>query len=153
MQCVDRHSFVPSYSNHQKRLSLMSSQSGPANPYESPATSEVSRYDRRVLLIYLSMRDKPPTYLRLFARMIPSYLILCSVPILAFMGVMVLRSTIWVIPLLAGVLFVGFLLGVLTRDLGIFRRTILIWPVLSDIINWERVEQLLDDSSLDDGNS
>lgn len=38
----------------------------------------------------------------------------------------------------------GAMFGALTRDIGLFRRTTQIWPMLSEVIDWNRVDQVLD---------
>lgn len=95
------------------------------------------------------MRDRPPTFVSFFARLLPGYLL-----VFALFGVLVallfVGAVPWVLPLLCGIFFAGMLLGVIARDLGIFRRTLQGWPVMVKIIDWQHVEQLLEGETVDD---
>jgi hypothetical protein len=47
------------------------------------------------------------------------------------------------IPLVGGICF-GFYLGTASRDITYFRIARRRWPVVLDVVNWERVQQLVD---------
>jgi len=52
------------------------------------------------------------------------------------------------IAFVAGIPAVGFVsigvgIGVLSRDLGLFRRFVQVWPVLSQVFNWQKIDELL----------
>jgi hypothetical protein len=44
----------------------------------------------------------------------------------------------------AAFIVVGLFIGALARDVGSFRRVIQIWPVFAEVLDWQRVDQLLD---------
>ena len=60
---------------------------------------------------------------------------------LYFGGSAILTYSIWGVfpPILLGVSFVTMML----RDLGVFLRTVQLWPVQQQVIDWEKVDQLL----------
>jgi hypothetical protein len=43
-------------------------------------------------------------------------------------------------------LFGGILFGFLVGDLGVSRQFVRFWPTLEQVVNWDRVNQLLEDS-------
>jgi hypothetical protein len=43
-------------------------------------------------------------------------------------------------------LFGGILFGFVVGDLGVSRQFVRFWPTLAQVVNWDRVDQLLDDS-------
>jgi len=47
------------------------------------------------------------------------------------------------LPLLGGILF-GFYLGTVLRDISYFRIARGRWPAVLDVVNWDRVQQLVD---------
>lgn len=117
------------------------------NPYQSP-TTELSSRENKILLFYRSMRDTPPTFGSLYARYIPVHF----TKAVLFIGIagllyVLLRESAAV----NGFCFflAGAFLGSVARDLGVIRRTLHAWPILADIIDWRRVEKLLDRPSGD----
>ena len=47
----------------------------------------------------------------------------------------------------AGLLLVGFGAGAVLRDLAYFRRSVAVWPLIEEITDWDRVDQLFDDKA------
>jgi len=50
-----------------------------------------------------------------------------------------------------GIIIISMTAGVLIRDLGFFRHTVLIWPLVQEIIDWNKVDQLINKKSEQDG--
>jgi hypothetical protein len=65
--------------------------------------------------------------------------------VLLFLAVLLVCSALLItaIPLVGGILF-GFYLGTALRDITYFRIARRRWPVVLDIVNWDRVQQLVD---------
>jgi hypothetical protein len=97
---------------------------------------------KEVLTQYLRWRKSPPSIARLFRRSVRNHLRMVLVGVggawLSFaigtgIGAIVIR---------------GELGGVLLRDIAWFRVMARTWPTLAAVLDWERVEQLLEDESV-----
>jgi hypothetical protein len=47
-----------------------------------------------------------------------------------------------------GFVLVGFVLGGIGRDVGLFIRTKSLWTLQKEIIDWDKVDKLLDNKSI-----
>ena len=102
---------------------------------------QLSRLQRRVLESYQEFHGEPPTIGKLISRSLVAHIAM-------LMGIGALLA----IALAADLKYVaagiaGAVIGVLSRDLCIFMRSVRIWPVLESVIDWEKVDELLDDES------
>ncbi len=102
----------------------------------------LTKLQRRNLEFSRRYRDAPLTLGALLSAMKFRYL----VGVAYFGGSAVLTFFIWGVfpPILLSVCFLTLLL----RDLGNFLRTVQLWPLQQQIIDWEKVDQLL---AADDG--
>lgn len=39
----------------------------------------------------------------------------------------------------------GMAAGVALRDIGVFRRFLQVWPIMSSVLDWKRIDELLDE--------
>jgi hypothetical protein len=91
---------------------------------------------RRNIKLYLQFRDQPMSILGLIWANRRMYLLLCFIfgvvaaVVYAFCGALVASFF--------GVAFVA----VFVRDIGFYRRSIAIWPVLLQVLDWSKVEEL-----------
>ena len=44
-----------------------------------------------------------------------------------------------------GLILVGMAIGAISRDFGMFRKMVIVWPVLSRVLDWRRIDELLED--------
>ena len=98
---------------------------------------QLTKSQRRNLELYATYRSAPPTFWHLFRQ---------NLPRLVFMALLVVL--IYVLAPTAGTewlaLFVtGLFLGVLVRDLGRFWQFVRMWPVLAAVLDWQRLDMLL----------
>ena len=99
----------------------------------------LTRTQRRLLTIYEKYRDRPMTIGSLLWASRKVYAILLGV-----FGV-VIAYFYFVDLAFIGSFFVVALAATLLRDFGYFRRSVAIWPVLREVIDWDRVAQKLRD--------
>ncbi|MCH8922008.1 MAG: hypothetical protein IIA67_02530 [Planctomycetes bacterium] len=127
----------------------------PDNPYQSPppeTTIEaelaegLTRRQRTTLQFYLKYREPPPTVMGLAAMSVGRWLalmVLTSIVFSCALGVvMLIDASLTVVLFLIG-LMIGMCLGAAARDAGIFRNFVHVWPVLRDVLNWQRIEERL----------
>ena len=50
----------------------------------------------------------------------------------------------------AGWLWIGLVVGAFFRDIGRFRGLVRVWPVYKEIINWQRISELLESNEKHD---
>jgi hypothetical protein len=97
---------------------------------------ELTSLQRRVLQLYAAWREHPPTVAGLFILNWRRYLL---------MGVL-LGAVAWWFDYwgMSGLVYwtIGVLFGALVRDLGIFFRTVRLWLLEAEVLNWQRVEEL-----------
>jgi hypothetical protein len=90
---------------------------------------------RQLIAFYLAYKERNPTFLSLLrfnARGYFRLLFLAAIIIAiewAFTG--------WII----GSFFVCFLLGAFCRDIGLYLRTCRTWPLVREIVDWNKVAQ------------
>lgn len=93
----------------------------------------------KVLELYKKWQESPPTLWQLIAQNIFRYLLLFLLVVLLNIvapagGLDPLR---WIA--------IGLFVGVLLRDIGLFLRSIRLWPLTSAILNWQRIDELLNE--------
>ena len=97
----------------------------------------LTKLQKIVLQRYQAYRLQPPTFLGLLQQaweVEVSLIILCGIVVwYAYSSHMY-----------AAAYFIGGLLvGALARDVATFRRVLQIWPALSQVLDWQRVEQVI----------
>ena len=123
------------------------------DPYQSPAMDAMlvddewrplTRGERSVLSLYFEHRNRPFRVSRLLLRMIPNWcLILTAMAILLIMA-MAISPPDSELPIYALLSFSSCFLGVFFRDIGIARRLVVMWPMLRDVFDWQRIEARLE---------
>jgi len=96
----------------------------------------MTRLQLRNLRVYLQYRDRPMTLLGLFRTNLRIYFYL-----LIFFGVagaLFYSASGWRIVSYLAVAFVTMI----ARDIGYFRRSARIWPMLQQVLDWKKVEEL-----------
>jgi hypothetical protein len=95
----------------------------------------ITEADRRVLLAYSSIKDVGPQWRRKVVRVWLVMIILVGC----------LAATLFLaeLPLLAGFV-VGILVGAMLRDYRYVVSAKASWPVVREITDWKRVQELLD---------
>ena len=103
----------------------------------------LTKIQRIVLQRYQGYRRRPPTLLGLFRQswQVGAILIVASAIVIWFAYN---SHVFW-----AAYLVAGLLVGALARDVGSFRRFLQVWPTLSQILDWQRVEQELSQEQAD----
>ena len=97
----------------------------------------LTRLQRRNLAVYQQYRGRRMTILGLFWSNRRIYVL----TVVLFGGI-VAACDRWVDPRLAAFMAVAFL-AVLVRDIGYFRRSVQIWPLLQEIVDWDKVAALV----------
>ena len=103
----------------------------------------LTKLQRIVLHRYQGYRSRPPTFLGLLQQswQVEAILIAASA-----IGVWyTYRSHLYGTAYFIG----GLLLGALARDVGTFRRVLQAWPALSQVLDWQRMEQVLGEEKAD----
>jgi hypothetical protein len=100
---------------------------------------ELSKYQRRALRRSLELRDQPFPIFGSICKAWKSYLIMFAL----FAGYI---WWTWYVGLTEfSIAALGGFIGVLVRDLGWFRASARMWPVNVEVIDWVKVEKLLDE--------
>ncbi|HKI33431.1 MAG TPA: hypothetical protein VKA46_16370 [Gemmataceae bacterium] len=98
---------------------------------------ELTRFQRKNLVAYRQYHDDPPTWGGYFRRTWHLYLFIVGWIIGGALLVYWLGF-----PLVSAVLL-GMLAGCLIRDYGMYRKFLQLWPALAEILDWERIDDLL----------
>ncbi len=100
---------------------------------------KLTYYQKRSLEFYLIQKDKQPTLISMFVFNIRLY---------AWTGVLFIGAILFYYFLsgleaayIAGALFVGVFL----RDIGILRKSVRNWPLLQEIIDWDKAALLTEE--------
>lgn len=101
----------------------------------------LTKRQKRNLELYSVYKSSPPNSWRLFRNNFKYYLVM----LFLFILVVVLALAASIEPLAWGA--TGLLLGAILRDVGLYRAFVHSWPVTSAVIEWERVDELLAESS------
>lgn len=92
---------------------------------------------QQVIKLYRDYRSSPPSLRTLIRRNTGYYLLRIGVAALAIMLAYRLEQ-----PEL-GFLVLGLLLGAMLRDIGLFMRLTKTWPITASVLDWERIEAML----------
>lgn len=106
---------------------------------------KLSQHHRRVLLIYQEYRRSGVSVATMYRYAWKSLAFLFAYILLVAI-VMLVMGLPWVAALIG-----GMALGALFRDVAYIRQAFRLWPLLSQIINWDRITELLEqDNQLKD---
>ncbi len=100
---------------------------------------KLSALQRKLLQQYRGFHDSAPSMGRLMALSARHHVLL----VLVFTIAVVLTYS-FRLPSVALIL-VGMAIGAVSRDFGRFRTMIRVWPVLSRVLDWKRIDELLED--------
>lgn len=107
----------------------------PVLDYSQPP---LTRLQRKALLGYATFHRKPPTLTHLLRRSWYSHALLLAAGIGGSVGLFAVgASNDWLL------LVVGLMAGAFFRDIGYFRVTIRVWPILDRVVDWKRVHELV----------
>ena len=98
---------------------------------------KLTTLQRMTLSAYLEYAQSRPTLTKLFRRGWKRYVILFG---LGALGASMLLS-IQAAPFAAG--FLAFIAGAVLGDIGAFRRYLHVWPVLTQVLDHQRIRELL----------
>jgi hypothetical protein len=102
---------------------------------------QLTKAQERTLELYLKWRSSPPTFWFLISQNLIRYLI--HLVLVIFLVLLApLTGEPWI-----GWIAIGLFLGVLLRDIGLFQRSVRLWPMTSAVLDWERIDELLAESS------
>lgn len=93
---------------------------------------------RKILESYQLFRDTPPSVWRQWQIVSRSHAMLMILVALASIILYLEVSPS------AGCYLAGFGIGAVVRDFGWFRATARVWPVLSQVVHWQKVDDLLE---------
>ncbi len=97
----------------------------------------LTRFQRKTLTWYLKYHDKPPTLGRLVLRSWWTHAAMLAI------GVGIAASLYYLGIPSVGTLLLGMMLGAVVRDIRHFWNTVMVWPLLEQVFDWERIKQLL----------
>lgn len=127
----------------------------PLDPYRSPAVDAIviddperplTPAERRVLELYYRHRDRPFTTGGLIRRMLPGWFFSATMFSVLMILIVAAYSIVPVGRIGLQMLLIGggsFLAGVITRDVGVARHVVRMWPVLREVFDWKKVEARL----------
>jgi hypothetical protein len=105
---------------------------------------KLTKYQKKTLRFFYSFQTEPPTVVR---QLRFNWFACLPLLIFAVLG--------WMLVLIpgfenAGVLLIGVCAGAFFRDIGRFRALVCVWPIYKEIINWQRVSELLESNEKPD---
>jgi hypothetical protein len=101
---------------------------------------KLTYYQRKSLEFYVAHKDKQVTLISMF---------IFNIKIYAWIGVLSLAITLfyYFVGGLQAAFIVGALfVGVFLRDIGTFRKSIRNWPLLQEIIDWDKATMLMEEN-------
>ena len=98
---------------------------------------QLTKAQRRNLELYATYRIKLPSFWQLFRANLARYLVITALLILFF----ILASITGTESL--ALILTGLFLGALMRDITRFLQFVRMWPAISAVIDWERLDELL----------
>jgi hypothetical protein len=105
---------------------------------------KLTKLQKKTLQFFHSCRSEPPTVGRQLSFNWFAWLLLL---IIAALGCVVLLTPGFAN---AGWLWIGLVAGAFGRDIGRYRGIVRVWPVYREIINWQKVSELLESSEKHD---
>ena len=121
----------------------------PVNPYQSPGqepASQLPERHRTILEAYLKHRDQPPTVLVYLRKVLPFWLLVMVLMAVGAAPLVLFARDATASPTLlycGASLLAGVFIGACARDIGWIRRVVATWPVMREVIDWEKIERLL----------
>ena len=97
---------------------------------------KVSSLQRKTLRRYQGLQSDQASVFGQIRRNIGIYIYLMVVAIIVVPIGMIISQNF-------GMLLIGIILGYIIRDVRHFIATKQVWPIMADIINWGRIEELL----------
>lgn len=104
---------------------------------EGDKLMQLSKAQRHNLELYAIYHLKPPAFWQLFRSNLARYLVIAALLMLIFL-LAPITGTEWLALILTGVF-----LGALVRDISRFLQFVRMWPAISAVIDWERLDELL----------
>lgn len=101
----------------------------------------MNKFERNTLLQYIKMREQSPTTAGIMVRSWKHYTFL--VVLLASICLLAIVLEIRMIAIVA----TGLVAGAVLRDIGYARRLVRVWPLLEEIMDWNRIEKKMADQS------
>lgn len=101
--------------------------------------TQLSPTQRKYLSSWRAFHDKPPTIAELIRLNVRRFLILSIC--LVGPSVMAVYDRSYVVAAMG----LGVFFGILLRDFGAFRTTVYLWPALNNVVDWNRLNELLDE--------
>lgn len=98
---------------------------------------QLTKAQRRNLELYAIYHLKSPTFWQLFRSNLARYLVI-AVLLMLILLLSPITGTEWLALILTGIF-----LGALIRDISRFLQFVRMWPAISAVIDWERLEVLL----------
>ena len=120
----------------------------PTDPDQSeyarvPQLTPLTQSQRKMLDLYRTFRRHPPTTLSLALRNSPVWLVLAGLTVIVFFAAQLPQGpgprAAWVLALLLGV----FSVGAVIRDFGHARRSARTLPLVTQILDWDKIDRLL----------
>jgi hypothetical protein len=102
---------------------------------------QLTKAQRKNLELYAAYRSNTPTIWRLFRQNLVRYLVIAAL----IMLLNILSPSVGMESI--ALIFIGLFLGTLFRDVGTIWRFVRIWPATAAVLDWERLDTLLDDSN------
>jgi len=96
---------------------------------------KLTMFQKRCLESYLYMRGKPATVFRVLSFRPRGWL--------PFLGIGVVSALSFFVNPYVGIFMIGLTLGAVLRIIGYARFTVMGWPVIERVLDWDRVESLL----------
>ena len=98
---------------------------------------QLTKSQRRNLELYVTYRSTPPTFWQLFRQNLPRFAFMALLVVLLYVFAPT-GGTEWL-----ALIVTGLFLGVLARDIVRFWQFVRMWPVLADVLDWQRIGRLL----------
>ncbi len=120
------------------------------NPYSSPPCASepsktLSKSERKALEFYRAHRHHRLSMLSVALRNFPVWAVVIGLITVVYFLARLPQgpgpNAAWVLALLIGL----FAAGAITRDLGYARRTAKMWPLIVRVLDWEKIDQLIDE--------
>jgi hypothetical protein len=96
---------------------------------------KLTAFQKRCLESYVYLRGKRPTLMQVLGFRAQGWL-----PVL---GIVVISTLVFCVNPLWGMFMIGLVLGAVFRIIGTGRFTVMAWPLIEQVLDWDRVESLL----------
>jgi hypothetical protein len=119
------------------------------NPYQPPRHNTVDTVEQKFAKRLLLYRDKPVTIASLYR----SEGTLKRLAIVVIYFVLATAFFAWMNFYGPAYLMIGILVGALSSGFGIVRKSVKVWPINRQVIDWDKVERMARGEFLDVSNS